>query len=90
LLGLRFQVRCERRDGVKQDVYNKLDCLFYSCCFMTILQTITGLVDGVVKLIKTEFGYDLLDALMGFENAPRIINSLLSHSSTILSGRRVI
>jgi hypothetical protein len=59
----------------------------YSCCFMTILQTITGLVDGVVKLIKTEFGYDLLDALMGFENAPRIINSLLSHSSTILSGK---
>jgi len=46
----------------------------------------TGLVDGVVKLIKTEFGYDLLDALMGFENAPRVINSLLNHSSTILSG----
>jgi hypothetical protein len=89
LLGLRFQVRCQRRDGVKQDVYSKLEWLYY-CCFMTILQTITGLVDGVVKLIKTEFGYDLLDALMGFENAPRIINSLLSHSSTILSGRRVI
>ncbi|XP_035716047.1 armadillo-like helical domain-containing protein 3 isoform X2 [Folsomia candida] len=46
----------------------------------------TGIIDGVVKLIKTEFGYDLLDALMGFENAPRIINSLLNHSSAILSG----
>lgn len=47
----------------------------------------TGIIDGVVKLIKTEFGYDLLDALMGFENASRIVNSLLNHSSTILSGK---
>lgn len=45
-----------------------------------------GLVDGVVKLIKTEFGYDLLDALMGFENASKVINLLLYNSSSILTG----
>lgn len=46
-----------------------------------------GLVDGVVKLIKTEFGYDLLDALMGFENANKVINALLTNSSSILTGK---
>ncbi|ODM95975.1 hypothetical protein Ocin01_10702 [Orchesella cincta] len=49
-------------------------------------QTMVGLVDGVVKLIKTEFGYDLLDALMGFESATRVINDLLNNSSSILTG----
>lgn len=51
------------------------------------LQTMVGLVDGVVKLIKTEFGYDLLDALMGFENASKVINTLLTNSSAILTGK---
>lgn len=49
-----------------------------------------GLVDGVVKLIKTEFGYDLLDALMGFENASKVINTLLTNSSAILTGNKSV
>ena len=47
----------------------------------------TSLVDGVVKLIKAEFGYDLLDALMGFENAEKIITNLMAHSSAVLVGK---
>ncbi len=54
------------------------------------MQTMVGLVDGVVKLIKTEFGYDLLDALMGFENASKVINTLLTNSSAILTGNKKI
>lgn len=46
----------------------------------------TALVDGVVKLIKAEFGYDLLDALMGFETADQVVNNLLTYSSAILTG----
>jgi hypothetical protein len=58
--------------------------------FHFLLQTLTALVDGVVKLIKAEFGYDLLDALMGFENADKVINNLLTHSSSILTGKQIM
>jgi len=50
----------------------------------------TAVVDGVVKLIKAEFGYDLLDALMGFESAEKVTTNLLAHASTILTGRKVL
>jgi len=49
----------------------------------------TALVDGVVKLIKTEFGYDLLDTLMGFENAGKTLNVFLNHVSNILTGNKL-
>jgi len=49
----------------------------------------TALVDGVVKLIKAEFGYDLLDALTGFENAEKVITGLLTDISTIITGTNI-
>ena len=56
--------------------------------YIFLFQTMSGLVDGMVKLIKAEFGYDLLDALVGFENATRVFNNLLKHSSNILTGKK--
>lgn len=51
------------------------------------LQTLCALVNAIYKKIASESGFDVINILIGFDNAETKMNQLLNHCNEFLTGK---